>query len=436
MHYEIIERLISEGFEAYIVGGAIRDRFLNKNVHDYDIATNAKPDEIKNIFPDKNVNLNGKTFEVVMVDGIDVATYRIDHHNNDEWTVEYADNIYQDLGRRDLTINSMAQCVNGFVVDEYNGMNDLNKKIIRFVGDATKRITEDPCRIIRACRFLAKLNGRFSNDTFQALRENRHLIHKIAPERIRIEILKTMEIQNASRFFEALHEINILKDIFPSFEACWEHDHGNHHLESVSAHMLLSGDYMSTKFPLLKLAAYLHDCGKAEAYDPIERTFHQHEYIGRHIVFEELKKLKFTKLEVNYISGLIACHMQPGKNYTPKALRRFLKKLDEYNVSVQDFMRMRMADRAGNVKTNTRTLREWINMYKDILLPPVQEIPFNINALAIKGGELIKELGIAPGPKVGELQRHLLEYVLDTGEEFNTYESLLIEARNYLIKIS
>lgn len=427
-----MKKLLLNNYEGYLVGGCVRDSILGLNAHDFDIVTNASPDEITSIFPNEKVDLVGKSFGVTLVNGIEVATYRHDIHGNNFWDVKYAETLEEDLHRRDLTINAMAQDINGNIIDNHNGLFDLEHKIIRFVGDGNKRIIEDPCRILRACRFLAKIGGRFARSTFKDLEHNAHLVKNVKPERIRLEIMKVMEIPNASRFFEALHEINILRDIFPSFERCWEHPHGNHHLESVSAHMLFSGDYVSTKYPLIKLAAYLHDCGKPESFDKVMKTFHKHEYIGANLASNELKKLKFTNKEINRVHGLIACHMQPGKNMSPKALRRFQKKLNDYGISIQDFFRMRMADRAGNVKCKTRKLSVWKDMIKKAMNPEVQETAFNVNDLAIRGKDLITEFNFNPGPIIGKIQREMLNYVIENGPTFNNKKSLIFIVNKYI----
>jgi tRNA nucleotidyltransferase/poly(A) polymerase len=255
----VADRLVNNGFECFIVGGAVRDYFLGKQPKDTDFATNATPNQVAALFKDKKVSTNGKTFKVVMVDEIEVATYRKDRQNElfsaKHCKPVYAKTIEEDLSRRDLTINAMAINIrDGVLIDLFNGKQDLEKGIIRFVGDPLERIKEDPNRIVRACRFLAKLEGSFEKETLKVLQNYSHYIKDyVAPERIRIEILKTMALETPSLFFSALHLIGALRYIFPEMDDCFDHQHGKYHPETISEHLMLTGDIISPRFPLLRL---------------------------------------------------------------------------------------------------------------------------------------------------------------------------------------
>jgi len=434
-HNSIIEHLCKSGYPSYLVGGAVRDLFLGKTPHDYDVTTKATPEEISKVFRVK-ADTKGEAFGVMILNQIEVATFREDRYPNGNGAgnceVQYAETIYDDLGRRDFTFNAMALCpYTGDVIDPFNGRKDLAKKMLKFVGDADLRINEDPCRILRACRFLAKLEGVFDRETFEALKRNIHLIRGVAKERVRDEILKAMETANPSIFFNALYLIGGLDYVFPTFSACVNHTHGNHHWENVWEHCMLVGDSISPKFPLVRLAGYLHDCGKPFVYNPADGSFLQHEYEGARLVWNWLGNLRFSSDDKKTVSNLVRCHMLGGSRLmTPKAIRKFRKTLADANVNPADWMRIRVADRKGSVKKDNFSFAEIRDRYSVFWFE--EELPFNVNSLALKGGELITRLGLTPGPVVSKLQNYLLDYVVENGSEFNTVEALLPVAQVFL----
>jgi len=432
MHNKIIKTLCDNGYNAHIVGGAVRDILLGENPKDIDIVTNAIPEQIISLFPENKIDLVGANFQVVMIDGIEVATYRFDCYDgfNLAETV-VASTINEDLSRRDLTINSLAMCpVSGDIIDLFGGINDLKNRIIKFTGNPNDRIKEDPCRILRACRFLAKIDGELDEETEFALLENRHLVKNIAPERIRIEIMKLMNCKNPSLFFEIASDIGILELILPNLDFCLGFDGGPHHEESVFQHCMIAGDSISNKFPLLKLAGYLHDIGKyqSSAYDEEGFiTFHGHEKIGSEIVEQELKALKFSNDEIEYIKNLVEFHMRSLKDISPRSMRRLISKMYEKNISHKDFLRLKIADRKANLKKEPFTFQEIKHMVKLFQIEFNAEIPnaFSIKDLTIDGNDVIQIFAIKQGPIVGNILKDIFEMVLDD-PELNEREMLLV----------
>lgn len=439
-HLEIIKRLCDDNHDTYLVGGGIRDMLSGSEPQDFDVVTAATPETIEDLFTDCDVKIVGKSFGVVLVNGFEVATFRHDRHNgigDKNCTVHFASSIQEDLSRRDFTVNAMAYCeLTGEIVDLHNGRSDLQYRIIRFVGDPVQRIKEDPNRIIRACRFLAKLEGEFDFETRAALQESGHYVRDhVAPERIRIEILKAMELEKPSLFFAALYSIDVLKYIFPAMASCVEHTHGEHHLEDIFVHMMLAGDAIGREDPILRLATYLHDVGKPIAYERRgDGTFIQHDTIGVDILDKELATLKFSNTEIERITNLVSVHMASINGISDKGMRRFLKKLSDRNLSFEDFLKLHIADRDANRKKQPYTCEEIASLRGAVGRVKNSKVPFNVNSLAISGGELIAELNIIPGPLVGELQRYLLDQVLEQGMEINLRESLLIQAAQYIEK--
>lgn len=435
----VADRLVNSGFECFIVGGAVRDNLLGKQPKDTDFATNATPDQVVALFKDRKVSTNGKTFKVVMVDRVEVATYRRDRQNElfsaKHCKPLYAKTIEEDLSRRDLTINAMTiNTANGKLVDIFNGEQDLKEGLIRFVGDPLERIKEDPNRIIRACRFLAKLEGRFEKETLKVLQKYSHYVRDyVAPERIRIEILKTMELETPSLFFSALHLIGALKYIFPEMDDCFGHQHGKYHLETIGEHLMLTGDIISPQFPLLRLAGFLHDVGKPLAMRIHDGSCLEHDQLGSKMVEKRLGDLKFSKKETDTITQLVCCHMYTCKNLTSKASRKLQKKLADKKVNPRDFLRLRLADRVANLGKDFSTFSPIRDLVINCGIRKVKEdLPFTVKSLALSGGELITIFDLTPSPIVGKLQKHLLNFVIEEGEKYNIEEKLLTESKKFL----
>ncbi len=437
-YLEIIKRLCDHHHATYLVGGCVRDMLAGKEAEDFDIVTAATPETIKKLFSDCKVATVGKSFGIVLVDGYEVATFRQNRFYSIEeknCTASFADSIEEDLSHRDFTINAIAYCeLSGEIIDTYDGQDDLDNRIIRFVGNPQQRILEDPNRIIRACRFLAKLDGEFAIATRRALEKNGHLIRDaVAPERIHLEILKAMELERPSLFFLALHSIDVLQYIFPTMNSCVNHPHGKYHLEDVFIHLMLAGDAIGSDDPILRLAAYLHDVGKPEAYARRgDGSFVSHDAIGVTSITQELRALKFSDAEIQRITSLVAVHMANIRDISDKGMRRFLKKLADHNLSFEEFLRLRIADRAANRKKQPYTDAEIAAMADRAALVGNSKVPFSVTSLAVSGGELIKAFNLRPGPLVGKLQRYLLDQILEQGEQMNTPRTLLFLARQYL----
>lgn len=433
----IVKTLQKNGFEAYFVGGYVRDRLLGLTTYDVDITTSANPDEIIRLFPNDKVDLVGKSFGVVLINGIEVSTYRKDKYLgfSDKNVVIEPGTLYEDASRRDLTINAIYyDPLTGEIIDFFDGRNDLKNRIIRFVGESSDRIFEDPNRIIRACRFVSTLGGSFAKDTLEELKHRSDYVGSmVAPERIRLEILKAMKTKKASRFFVALHDIGALQYVFPSLEACYGVDGGKHHGEGVFEHNMLAGDYISTRFPLLKLACYLHDTGKPlmkrENPKTGEDWFEGHAEKGAELLQEELKSLTFSNEEISTVVGLVKHHMRVTFGMGGKAVRRLLKDLqDEGGLSWRDLLRVRAADRFANLgKDNYGSLdfREMIGKFWRETKNP-KHVPLSVKSLAINGNDVMTFLDLKPSPKVGEVLDNLLEIVLDDPAK-NTVTSLLHE---------
>jgi len=415
----IVDALKKRGFKAYIVGGAVRDIMLGRTPSDFDILTHASLKEIASIFSDQNVKIVGKTFPICMVNGIEISSGRT--------MFDSASFPESDLAKRDFTINAMAcDPLTKRIIDPFNGRKDLEDAIVRFTRDPEKRILEDPVRIIRACRFVAMIEGSLSLSSLAVILKNKNLLDKaVAKERIHHEIVKAMDLAKPSLFFRALKKTQILSKIFPSLDRCYDLDGGPHHGETVFDHSMMVGDSLPPGLPILRLAGFLHDTGKYDAakIDNGKLTFAGHENdIGA--VVDDLMALRFPVRDIAYIKSLIKSHMRPLKDQTtPKAARRLLAMLDKYGLDYRDFMRMRIADKKGNLAKTPYTLSEIRSRLKKLLFEMSDQKFFGMNDLEITGNDIIEILGLTPGPDIGKIKQMLFEKVLDD-PTLNNYDDL------------
>jgi putative nucleotidyltransferase with HDIG domain len=425
----IVNTLLERGFHAFFVGGYVRDSLFGVPSHDIDIATNASPNQIesifKNIFPIKTV---GKSFGVVIVNGIEVATFRTDNYaglNHKNVEINHAKTIEEDLSRRDFTINAMAiDCHSRELIDPFDGQLDLEFRTIRFVGNPVDRILEDPNRILRACRFVAQLNGKLDTDTKHAIQRNLALMRYVAPERIRLEILKAMKSRYASKFFVTLMETGLLGAVFPSLLRCVNHVGGNYHPETVFDHLMNTGDSISVRCPLTKLAGYLHDVGKPVTYSAETGQFLEHEKFGANILEKELSLLKFSNKEIRYVTELVKLHMRSVTVLTDKGIRKLIRKLQTAGISYRDFLRLYIADRNANtglLPLSTQEIRYLIDTVENQMT--IEYGITGVKDLKVSGYDVMNITGFKPGPNIGKILDYLLDLVM-VDPMLNTKEKL------------
>jgi len=434
--YRIIDILRGRNCTCYLAGGAARDELLGRKPNDYDLATESPPEMVIHACVEEELKakLAGASFPVVIVsDGksmVEVATFRKDvyHGTSDkDVTITTTSSIVEDSARRDFTINTMYFCPRtDELVDPCGGKNDLDNKVIRAPGVPEDRLREDPCRILRACRFLCLIGGVFDDATYSALKRNVHLVGShVHPDRIRKEVLKVMGYQSPSIFWRALNDIGGLEYVSPGLHMCYNFDGGKYHIEDVFTHCMIVGDHLPSDKPLLRLAGYLHDIGKPNKLNS-EGGFYGHDKEGEKIVRSELKHLHFSTRDVNYISTLIKHHMRTiGDKSTPRAIRRMLKAFGEEGIDYREWLKLRIADRIGNlIKPNYS-----VDYIKGILskireeMNPTRSSAFSTTDLAIDGNDVMRILDIQPGKLVGVILRSLLDVVIDN-PELNTKETL------------
>ena len=415
----IIDTLKKNGFQAYIAGGAVRDILLQKKPEDFDILTNASIKELASLFKDQKVKTMGKTFPICTINGIEISSGRAKFH--------LSDFPESDLAQRDFTINSMAwDPISKKIIDPFNGKKDLEDAMIKFTKDPEKRIAEDPARMVRACRFAALIDGSFSLSSLELILANKDKLDTlVAKERIHSEIIKAMGLKRPSLFFKALKKTGLLSKIFPGLDRCHGLDGGPHNGETVFEHSMMVGDALPKNLSVLRLAGFLHDVGKFDAAKKKDGslTFAGHENETKAVI-HDLERLRFPNKDIAYITSLINTHMRPLTDQTtPKAARRLLLMLDKSGLDYGDFMRMRIADKKGNLAKRPYTISEIRIRLKKLFAQMQGQKAFQMNHLKINGNDIIQILGMAPGPDVGKIKQQLFEMVLDD-PELNNYNDL------------
>jgi tRNA nucleotidyltransferase (CCA-adding enzyme) len=443
---QIITKIQRAGFEAYIVGGCVRDLLMERQPNDWDIATNATPEKIQQLFP-KSFYEN-KFFTVgVQTDAqdptlkvIEVTTFRSEAKYTDKRhpdQVKPATTIEEDLARRDFTINAIAlrmeqEDINSRsqqkhkspiihstleIIDPFDGKKDLNNKLIRTVGNPEERFQEDALRLMRAIRLAATLGFTIEQKTGKAIQKNAGLLQMIAKERIADELKKIIMCKKADYGIELLREYGLLKYILPELEEGWGVSQNKHHKYTVWEHNIRSLRYAAERGYSLevRLASLLHDVGKPRTKhgEGPNCTFYGHEVVGAKMVAQMLERLHFPKHEIEKITLLVRAHMF---NYDPEvvtdaSVRRLVAKVGPENI--RELVQVREADRIGSgvPKAVPYRLRHFLFRVEKILSKPISRKIMKLN-----GNELMKLLNLKPGPRVGAILDLLFEEVLDKPE--------------------
>lgn len=505
----VLHQLQSNGFEAYVVGGAVRDLFLSKEIPtDWDFTTNATPTQIQELFKEsfyendfgtvgidrqhvrEQFNLPALTEQgeksnsynqVIKVEEatkiheslrdkknvaeikttskevFEITTFRSDGNYTDfrrPDKVTWGETLEGDLRRRDFTINALAIFIDFkefeyknysinliadsdellvpeksvSLIDPFNGLADLHKKYIRTVGKATDRFQEDALRMLRAIRFAVQLHFSLDEEIFTAIKLHKQLIEHVSFERIRDEVLKMLGSKSPARAIEYLDETGLLAFILPELLHTKHVQQGGHHTTDVWTHSLDALRECPSQDPIVRFATLLHDIAKPQTYRRTKDgiTFYNHEVIGARVAKRIAERFKLSKLDTQRMFLLVRHHMfyyQP--TITDAAIRRFMRKIGLENIN--DVLDVRIGDRLGSGSRET----SWrLEEMKERMLSQLHQ-PFSVTDLAIDGNDLMKELGLKPGPILGKLLKHLFELVLEN-PDLNTKEDLITEARRFL----
>ena len=425
----------SAGFEAYLVGGCVRDLLLERIPQDWDVTTNARPEKIQELFPKSFYENKFGTVSVVTgsedpkLRAIEITPYRLEGKYSDKRhpdEIRFADKLEDDLARRDFTVNALAMSlVEGMaVIDLFSGQKDLEKKLIRAVGDPEERFAEDALRIMRAVRIAADLDFQIEKNTLLALKEKAGLIKMIAKERIRDEFSKILITRQPSRGLEVLRELGILKLFLPEMEEGWGVGQNKHHIYTVWEHNVRALDCAAKeKWPLVvRMSALFHDIGKPRAKmgDGPNSTFYNHEVIGEKMSFQALSRLKFSKEFTEKVAKLVRFHLfyYNVDEVSESSVRRLISRVGPEDM--EDLIRVRICDRIGSgvPKAEPYKLRHF-----RFLVEKLQRDPVSVKMLKVNGDRIKELTGLPQGIKIGLIIHALMDEVLDDPEK-NTPEYL------------
>ena len=429
----IIDKIQTSGFEAFAVGGCIRDSVLGKQPEDWDITTSAKPEEIKELFGrtvDTGIQ-HGTVTVMLEKEGFEITTYRIDGIYEDgrhPKEVAFTASLAEDLRRRDFTMNAMAYNETHGLVDIFNGMEDLHQGIIRCVGNPEERFTEDALRMMRAIRFSAQLGYEIEEKTKAAIRKLAPTLNRISAERIQTELIKLM-ISPHPDYLRIAYDTGVTRVILPEWDRAMETPQNHpHHCYNVGEHILHSLLEVPPN-KVLRLSMLLHDIAKPDTLVIDDRGvthFYGHAAKGEKMSRNILRRLRMDNDTINKVSRLVLYH-DYGNDMIPdrRIVRRAIHKIGEDIFPA--FLLVRKADimAQSNLKRREKLmhLEAWEQYYKEIL---DQGECVSLKTLAVNGKDLIKA-GLAPGKELGEILNALLQEVLENPDK-NTKEYLLSEA--------
>jgi putative nucleotidyltransferase with HDIG domain len=435
------------GASPVLVGGCVRDLYLGNKPKDWDITTNAKPDQIISLFENTFYENDFGTVGVVQetedetLKVIEVTPYRTEGKYSDNRrpdSVSFEATLEDDLKRRDFTINAIAlNHSKNVVVDPFFGRGDIQSGIIRTVGKPTDRFEEDGLRIMRAVRIHAELGFEIHEDTKLAIAETGHLLKNIAKERVRDEFIRIIMSKNPMIGLVLCQKLSILQYIVPELEKSVGIEQNKAHAFDVWTHLLKSVQHAADKeWPLhIRLAALFHDISKPEtrrwSKEKEEWTFYGHEVVGERVTREIMRDLRFPKELTEQVVKLVRWHMffSDTEQITLSAVRRLISNVGKENV--WDLMNVRICDRigTGRPKEDPYRLRKYKSMVEEAMHDPI-----SVSMLNIDGNTLINDLSIPPGPRIGYILHAILEEVLEK-PELNT-KKLLIERAGELDKLT
>jgi poly(A) polymerase/tRNA nucleotidyltransferase (CCA-adding enzyme) len=423
---KILSTLKGKGYQAYLVGGCIRDLLLEIPVAEWDAATSARPDEVAGLFPKViPTGIEYGTVTILLSDGqYEVTTFRSDERYIDgrhPANVTFTDDIHKDLSRRDFTMNALAYDPESKeLIDDWGGQKDLKNKLIRAIGNPMERFSEDGLRTVRACRFAAKLEFEIEKETLAAVPKTLKITKKVAPERIHDELVKMLAADKPSIGFELMRKSGLLKLIMPELEDCYGVEQPRKfHKYDVYWHSLYSCDAADPSNLILRLAALLHDISKPACKEGFH--FYNHDQEGAGVAEGILRRLRFSNDDIAKVSNLIKNHMfNYESSWSDAAVRRFMRRVGVENLF--DLFALRVADtQAMEREIDDIYLKELKSRIQKVI---EEEQALHIKDLKVDGKDVMKILKIKPGPKVGEVLNALLEKVLDD-PKLNQRETLL-----------
>lgn len=423
----VVALLKHEGFEAHLVGGCVRDVLMDRVPKDWDVTTNALPEDIQRIFPHTFYENDFGTVGVVndeasdpAVQVIEVTPYRAESGYSDKRhpdTVTFGATLQEDLRRRDFTMNAIAfDPLSGNLTDPHKGQSDIEQKIIRTVGSAEERFGEDALRIMRAVRLAAELDFELAEETVTAIRTLAETLSDISTERIRDEFTKLIMSDNPRKGIELLYELHLLRYVVPELEEGVNVKQNQAHSYAVFEHLVRTLQAAADKgAPLeVRLAALFHDIGKpaTKAFDDKKDdwSFHGHDMVGSRLTRKRLQALRYPGEVIDAATKLVRWHMffSDTDEITLSAVRRLVRNVGPDRI--HDIILLRICDRVGTgrPKEEPYRLRKYQSMVEEVMRDPV-----SVSMLAVDGGDIMRILDEKGGPRIGWILHALLEEVLD-----------------------
>lgn len=426
---KVAEALENAGYEAYLVGGCVRDALLGKEPKDWDFTTNATPEQIQEVFPDSfyendfgtvgvKTESEDETLKVV-----EVTPYRKEGKYSDARrpdTVEWAKTLSEDLDRRDFTVNAIAyRAKTEEFVDEHGGQEDLKKKVLKAVGEPGKRFQEDALRMMRAVRLSAELDFAIEAETAQAIFESAENLSKISKERIRDEFVRIIETAAPMQAIFLAQKLGLLKHIAPDLERGIGVEQNQAHSFDVFEHLLRTMQHGADKewSLAIRIAGLFHDISKPETRrwsdEKKDWTFHGHEVVGARVTKKIMADLKFSKDFSEKVVKLVRWHMffSDPDEVTLSAVRRIIRNVGEENI--WDLLNLRICDRIGTGRPKEQPFR--FRKYKSYVEEALRS-PTSVTMLGVDGTVLMEKFGIEKGPRIGWILHALLEEVLDDAD--------------------
>ena len=435
----ILETLQKNG-QGYIVGGYVRDILLGVEPKDCDFVTDIDYERLLEIFKEYSPKEIGRHFGVIQIkiDGVhyEIAKMRQDKgipENRKKQEIEFTKNIYEDLKRRDFTINAIAYDGEKFYYGDNNSQKDIENKTLRFVGECGRRIEEDPLRILRYFRFLATKDLKALVENVEEISNYRELLQNLSTERIREEFNKIIIGRNAYNILKLLSEKKILEVIIPEWRECRGFNQKNlYHLYTVDEH-ILQALKETEKDLIVRLAILFHDIGKPKCFSVDEKGighFYRHEVVSAEMTREIMKRLRYDKKSIESVYNLIKFHIlhriKNEKNFVKKMINRLGKEnMERY------FQVLRADKKAHKPPYDFKQIEEMERSFQEIV---EKQLPISLKDLDIKGKDLI-EIGIEQGKRIGEILNYLLNQVLEY-PEYNTKEKLLELALEYKKRVT
>ncbi len=429
---KVLKQLQTNGYEAFVVGGCVRDSLMGRTPSDWDITTSALPEEVKECFP-KTIDTGIEHGTVtVRMDGesYEVTTYRIDGKYEDARhpkEVVFTPNLEEDLKRRDFTINAMAYNDSVGLVDLYDGVKDMEQKVIRCVGNPVSRFSEDALRMLRALRFSAQLDFSIHEETFAAIQKLAPTLEKISAERIQVELVKLVSSEHPEKMRD-VYESGLSKVFFPEWDAMMMcEQETQHHAYTVGEHVIRVMENVPPRANI-RLAAMLHDVAKPickKTDDKGVDHFVGHPTLGGEMAKAVLRRLKFDNDTISYVSAM-ACYHDERPEATPRNVRRLISRVGAD--LMPDLLILKKADTIGQSEYQREEKLAYVAKISDLF----GEIMANKEAVSIKdlviNGNDLMELGMKKGPGLGEFLKECLETVIDDPSK-NNREYLLGEAK-------